>query len=200
MLFCIAVVTIFVVFISVNERSYRLGQHVNHVTLPDIIHNNVIPIYAYKALADGISAIIVTICTLYILYKRHYDVVVFFVVSCVILQATYLLVVTSTTLPDCSKNCVYSSTFFHTLRNMGTCNNLGISGHLCYVGLSLFTASLLQGHSYWPAYVALYACAFFFIAASRNHYTLDCIVSTLVVALIASNSDKILQFSKMLMT
>jgi len=127
------------------------------------------------------------------LYKR-YDLLLFFLIFFCIIHILHLIIVSSTTLPDSSKKCKYSKDLYESMKNMGTCNNLGSSNHLMNLGLSLFILSSIHNHKYWLIYLFIYIIGFFTICASRNHYTLDCIVSTLILCIIISNSNMILTY------
>jgi hypothetical protein len=92
---------------------------------------------------------------------------------------TYIYFV-STTLPDSSKTCKYGSDFFKTAMNMGSCNNLGISGHFINTVFQLGLIYHYYGAGYWLLYFIVYGLSFILICASRNHYTIDCITSSFV--------------------
>jgi hypothetical protein len=92
---------------------------------------------------------------------------------------TYIYFI-STTLPDSSKSCVFASNFFTSSMNMGSCNNLGISGHFINIVFQLGLLYRYYGSSYWLLYVIIYLLGFILICTSRNHYTIDCLTSTFV--------------------
>ncbi len=182
--------------IYVNSRSYYNGKDINYVYIPDIIHNNFVPHKFYKTTADKITSISMIICLTVCIITQKWDLLLFFLALIIILHILHLIIVSATTLPDSSKTCKYSKNLYENVVNMGTCNNLGSSGHLMNLGLSLFILSWVQDHKYWYIYLSLYVVGFFTICASRNHYTLDCIVSTLILIIIVTNSKEILKFIK----
>lgn len=165
---------------------YTKGKDINHVHIPDIIHNNVRPFKIYSKLADVITIFAIIACIIAIMVSKRWDYLKFYVVMTLILFNAYLVITSATTLPDSSKKCVQSKNFVEMLINMGSCNALGISMHLLNVGLSLLVMFMIFKDAL-ILYILTYVLAFFFITASRNHYTLDCIVSTLIILLIVSN-------------
>lgn len=190
------IILIFITTVHVNRRSYHHGKDINHVNIPDIIHNNFTPHKMYKVMADTFTLLAILFCFMFIIVKRRWDMLIFFVMVFVFLYIIHLFIVSMTTLPDCSKKCTHSKTFLESIKNMGTCNNLGASGHLMNLGLSLFIISWLQNHVFWYVYVIVYVISFFVICASRNHYTLDCVVSTLILALVINNAKQIMRTLK----
>ena len=63
---------------------------------------------------------------------------------------------------------------------MGSCNNLGISGHFINILFILGLFYKYYGRKYWILYILIYVTGFFLICISRAHYTIDCLTSTFV--------------------
>jgi hypothetical protein len=74
---------------------------------------------------------------------------------------------------------------------MGSCNNLGISGHFINIVFQLGLIYRYYGSAYWLLYVIAYVLGFTLICASRNHYTIDCITSTFVALFFIYEIDNI---------
>lgn len=102
----------------------------------------------------------------------------------------YTACTASTTLPDSKGgSCSYNVTVVDIFKELGSCYMLGIRGYLLVVGIILFLLSLMLKHAYCPIYVVTYLLLFVCISASCNHYTVDCVSSTLVCGLLFSNHD-----------
>ena len=110
----------------------------------------------------------------------NYKYILFYLFIFVIMRFVTFIYFISTTLPDSSKKCKYGEDFFKTAMNMGTCNNLGISGHFINIVFQLGLFYRYYGSSYWFWYLFVYIISFMLICVSRNHYTIDCITSTFV--------------------
>ena len=80
---------------------------------------------------------------------------------------------------------------------MGSCNNLGISGHFITTMFILGLFYRFYGPKYWILYILTYVIGFLLICVSRNHYTTDCISSTFVGLFIIyefNNIQKLINF------
>lgn len=180
----------------VNYRSYKQGLLINHLKIPDIIHNNIGQHKIFGYIADiipHISAILFFIVTY---FYRKWDKFIFATFCFIYLNIIFLLITSVTTLPDSSSKCVFSKDFFEMLVNKGSCNNLGISGHLINSGILFFMTSWMLDHKYWGYFMFLYVVHFISISASHNHYTLDCVVSTLLLLVVVTNAEKIFDKTK----
>jgi len=201
-LFCVvALLTALLIAVKkpLNKFLFEKGQSYNgKVVLHDIVHDYLPLVPAFQKTCDILCVALFTGITLLCLVTRRMDCLVFFVLSMLLLQYTTLLFFASTVLPD-SKNgeCTYTESASRTLKNMGSCNNLGISGHLMTVGLSLYVLSMMVNGKEWLL-ISIYALAFFLISASRNHYTLDCMTSTIVLALFISQKQNVIKVFHML--
>ena len=163
---------------KVNKYSYTNGKSINKVVLPDIIQKN---IKTFKNL-DVISDLFIMLITsiFIILFIGNYKYIIFYVFIFIIMRFVTFIYYISTTLPDSSKTCKYGGSFFESALNMGSCNNVGISGHFVNIVFQLGLIYRYYGSSYWLWYLFVYIISFLLICASRNHYTIDCITSTFV--------------------
>ena len=196
-LFVIILLAVLLIVVTphINARSYNLGKSINNVNIPDIIHNNIVAHAAFKTLAALLPVVSFQLCIIAIVVNKRVDMLVFLIVCAIVFQILFYAITVATTLPDSSKECKFNKNVFEMLKHMGTCNNLGISGHLMFTGLLLFVASwTFHDHKHWGYFAALYVLSFISISASRNHYTLDCIVSTLLLGVLISNAKSILEF------
>lgn len=165
-----------------NEYCHASAAHMNGKTiLPDIMHNMVGHHAAYSMIANLLTAgVILCFIVTMIALQRWDDLLIYallFVVS-IYIKTLYAI---ATILPDSNHGkCHYSKSLFETITKMGSCNDLNLSGHCIAVLIALYMLSKLTGHRYWFAYLVLALAAFFFICASRNHYTIDCINSVAI--------------------
>jgi len=178
----VLIVMILIVTPYRNKYIANLGEKMNgKIILPDIIHNNfkVYPIYGKIADFLTISTIIVFF-TIMIIKRKWYTLAIFAVLFLIsfLIQIVYSM---ATVLPD-SKNgeCVVSENIATYAKNLGTCNDLNLSGHLVIIILCLYFLSELSQHKYKFVHILITIASAFFIVASRNHYTIDCLNSIIV--------------------
>jgi hypothetical protein len=164
----------------VNNYSYKKGKPINKVKIPDIIQENTPLVKNLDVISDLFISLFSFIFLLtFIINGKYKYIVLYFFVFLLMRLITFIYYI-STTLPDSSKTCKFSSDFFKTALNMGSCNNLGISGHFINIVFQLGLIYRYYGSSYWLLYLVVYILYFILICASRNHYTIDCITSTFV--------------------
>ena len=179
-LFVLLFVVCYSAEIFVNKYSYEKGKPINKVKIPDIIQESIPIIRNLDVVSDlFISLISFVFIIIFVINGKYQYIILYFFVFLLMRLITYIYFV-STTLPDSSKTCNYSSNFFKTAFNMGSCNNLGISGHFINIVFQLGLLYRYYGSAYWLLYLIVYGLAFILICASRNHYTIDCITSTFV--------------------
>ena len=165
---------------KVNKYSYEKGKEINKVKIPDIIQESVPIVRNLDVISDlFISFVMFIFYIIFIINGKYQYIIFYFFVFLLMRLVTYIYYV-STTLPDSSKTCKYGSTFFESALSMGSCNNLGISGHFINLIFQLGLIYRCYGSAYWLLYVIAYILGFTLICASRNHYTIDCITSTFV--------------------
>jgi len=176
------------------SRAHANGRELNGDVLPDIIHDHVYCYRWFGILADFgvICAFAFFVMAVFVTGQLKY--VAYFFVYIILAHIVYTVYCISTTLPDSKGgSCSYNNTLCDIFREMGSCNMLNISGHLLVIGIILFLLSLMQNHKYALLYLVVYACMFFVIAASRNHYTVDCLTSTVVCGLFFTNHRALMQ-------
>lgn len=179
-LFLVLLLILYIVHKMVNKYTYETGKKINKVTIPDIIHTNLPKINNLDVVSDNFSKIIIFIFAVVFLLNGQYKYIIFFVLLVIIGNFICFIYFVSTTLPDSSKKCKYSEDTFKALYNMGSCNNLGISGHFINILLMIGLFYRFYGPKYWILYIITYIISFLLICVSRNHYTIDCITSTFV--------------------
>jgi hypothetical protein len=162
-----------------NNYCYAKGKEYNgKIVVSDILHNLFENKPYYGVIGDSIfiGSIIIYVC--YFLYYKDYDYLIYFAIMANIILILNVLYACSTVLPD-SKNgdCSFSDGILNTIQNVGTCNDLNMSGHLMITIIAFYTISLYQRHQYLIYYMILFVISFFTIAVSRNHYTVDCLNS-----------------------
>ena len=166
--------------IFVNKYSYEKGKPINNVKIPDIIQESIPIIRNLDVVSDlFVSFFSFVFLTIFVINGKYQYICLYFFVFLLMRLVTYIYFV-STTLPDSSKTCTFGSNFFKAAMNMGSCNNLGISGHFINIVFQLGLLYHYYGSAYWLLYSIVYGLAFILICASRNHYTIDCITSTFV--------------------
>ena len=179
-LFVLLFVVCYLAEILVNKYSYEKGKPINKVKIPDIIQESIPIIRNLDVVSDLFTSFISFVfLIIFVINGKYQYIILYFFVFLLMRLVTYIYYV-STTLPDSSKTCKYSSDFFKTAMNMGSCNNLGISGHFINTVFQLGLLYHYYGSAYWLLYLIVYGLAFILICASRNHYTIDCITSTFV--------------------
>jgi hypothetical protein len=171
---------LYVVHKKVNKYTYETGKEINKITIPDIVHNNIPKIDNLHVVSDNFTITIVIIFAVVFLLNGQYKYIIFFLLLVILSNFICFIYFVSTTLPDSSKICKYSEDSFKALYNMGSCNNLGISGHFITILFILGLYYRYYGPKYWILYTLIYIIGFLLICASRNHYTIDCITSTFV--------------------
>ena len=179
-LFLVLLLILYIVHKRVNKYTYETGKKNNKITIPDIIHTNFPKINNLHMVSDNFSNIILITFVVVFLFNRQYKYIIFFAVIFILSRFICFIYFVSTTLPDSSKICKYSKDLFEDMNNMGSCNNLGISGHFINILLMIGLFYRFYGPKYWILYIIIYIISFLLICASRNHYTIDCITSTFV--------------------
>ena len=164
----------------VNKYSYENGKNINKVVLPDIIQTNIKNVKNLDVISDLFILLITFIFFITFVLNGNYKYIIFYIFIFIFMRFITFIYFISTTLPDSSKTCKYGDDFFKTAMNMGTCNNLGISGHFINIVFQLGLFYRYYGSSYWLWYLIIYILSFMLICVSRNHYTIDCITSTFV--------------------
>ena len=191
LLFIVLFIIMYVIESVVNKYSYTKGKPINKVVLPDIIQDNVKKIEHLDVISDLFtSSVSFIFFTIFILNGQYKYIIIFIFIFLIFRFIAYIYFV-STTLPDSSKECKYSSNFFKNALNMGSCNNLGISVHFVSIIIQILLIARYYGSSYWLLYIAIYICGFILISASRSHYTIDCITSTFVALVFNYEIDNI---------
>jgi hypothetical protein len=164
----------------INKYVYERGKPINKVVIPDIIQENTPKIPYLDVISDIFIWFSGVIFAGIFLFNGQYKYLIFYFVIFLLMRLVTYIYFISTTLPDSSKNCVFGSNFFTSSMNMGSCNNLGISGHFINIVFQLGLLYRYYGSSYWLLYIIMYLLGFILICASRNHYTIDCLTSTFV--------------------
>ena len=164
----------------INKYVYTRGKNINKVVIPDIIQENIPKIPYLDVISDLFISFTGFIFVMIFIFNGQYRYIIFYFFIFLLMRFVTYIYFISTTLPDSSKSCVYGSNFFSSSMNMGSCNNLGISGHFVNIVFQLGLLYRYYGSSYWLLYIIVYLLGFMLICASRNHYTIDCLTSTFV--------------------
>ena len=179
-----------------NSYTYKHGKDMNGVyILPDIIHNNCKHNIIYDKIAEyGVFTIMIGVALILIINK-NYKLLIIYVILFFIFQIICRLMFIATILPDSKNgNCKYSKDIIETaFINKGSCNCLNVSGHLLTTGIALYILYLQYDKKYINLFISIYIIMFFAISASRNHYTIDCINSTILLLLLITNYDSVLK-------
>ena len=143
---------------KVNKYSYEKGTAINKVKIPDIIQESIPIVRNLDVVSDLFTSLFSFIFIVIFLINGKYRYIILYTFVFLLMRLVTFIYFVSTTLPDSSKKCKYGSDFFKTSMNMGSCNNLGISGHFINI---VFQLGLIYRY-YGPK------------------YTIDCITSTFV--------------------
>ena len=195
----IFLIILFLLFISyifesiVNKHSFHKGSSINHIRLPDIIHDNLPHFENLQNYNDYFIIIITLLFFIIFIFYKKFNLILLYIILFLITRIINYIYFTVTTLPDSSKKCVFSENLFNAIKNLGSCNNLNISGHFNNLCIQLYFFYKLFGIQYWFIYLILYILGFLFICASRNHYTIDCINSTIICLLLISQIKPIIK-------
>jgi hypothetical protein len=175
-----------------NIHCHREAQHLNgSIVLPDIIHDNVPYMHFYSIFGDLIATILFIMLFVSSIYYRKLDVLLTFVVVYFICLVIKLVYAVATVMPDSKMgDCRYNISFIEQMVGRGSCNDLGISGHMFFILGCLWFLSELSDHKYAVYYSIVAAVSFFVISASRNHYTVDCINSVMVFSVVILLKEK----------
>ena len=191
--FILSIVT--TIFTSLrNKYCYAKGTAYNgKIVLSDMFHNTFSNHPLYGKIGDILFIGSTIVYAVYFLYHQRYDYIFYFILLANVILLINIVYACSTVLPD-SKNgdCSYSDTITKTIENVGTCNDLNMSGHLMIIITALYTISLYQGHIYLFYYYIVFIVAFFCITVSRNHYTVDCLNSVFFTILILTYRQELL--------
>jgi hypothetical protein len=173
-------VTLCIVQTRVNKYTYETGKEINKITIPDIIHDNIPNIDNLYLVNDNFTKSIMFIFALVFIINKQYKYIIFYLLLLILGNFICFIFFISTILPDSSKSCKYSNDMFETIKNMGSCNNLGISAHFISIIIILGLFYKYYGKKYWVLYILTYIISFLLICISRSHYTKDCLTSTFV--------------------
>lgn len=179
-LLLVLTIVLYVTHKKVNKYTYDKGKKINKIIIPDIIHENTPKINNLHILNNIVTSVIVFTFFIFFIFNKQYKYIIFFIFLLILSNFISFIYFISTTLPDSSKICKYSKNTFKAVYNMGSCNNLGISGHLVNIVIILGLFYRFYGRKYWLLYIVTYIIAFFLICISRCHYTIDCITSTFI--------------------
>lgn len=189
-------IIIIIIFYLIDSNVYHFlharGKPINNLTLPDIIHDNFQRLD--KKLADYYTFGLLTLFILFFLFQKNWGYLMLWLFFFVIGRFVTYIYFLATTLPDSSKSCVTSSNIFELTKNAGSCNCLNISGHFLTIIFVIFLFNHYTQNQYWFIFVALYFTGFYLVCATRNHYTVDCVSSTVVALLIITQMKRISKF------
>jgi hypothetical protein len=191
LLFVVLFIIMYIIENVVNKYSYTRGKQINKVVLPDIIQDNIKKIDHLDVISDLFTSFFASIFFIIFILNGQYKYIIIFIFIFLIFRFIAYIYFVSTTLPDSSKQCKYSSNFFSNAMNMGSCNNLGISIHFGSIIIQILLIARYYGSRYWLLYIAVYICGFILTCASRNHYTIDCVTTTFVVLVFNYEIDNI---------
>lgn len=173
---------------------HAYGKKINGAYhLPDIFHDGFSHL-PHTTLQKFIEILYNTVFVAFLLFFAWYDyrVILYFFILYFATSLFLTFYHTLTILPDSKDGqCIYAVSLKETTKNRGSCNCLNVSGHLIFFGLMLYLFSRVSNHRYAWAYIVLYAAAFVLICLSRNHYTVDCLTSTLILALLMTYAHTI---------
>ena len=154
---------------KVNKYSYEKGAPINKVKIPDIIQESIPIVRNLDVVSDLFTLFSMFIFFIIFIINGKYQYIIFYFFVFMLMRLVTYIYHVSTTLPDSSKTCTYGSDFFKSSITMGSCNNLGISGHFINIVFQLGLIYRCYGSAYWLLYLIVYVLGFMLICASRNH-------------------------------
>lgn len=176
-----------------NKYLYNNGAHLNgKLVLPDIMH------YGREAQYSNVSNIIcivsLSFCLILLLWRDIRLAIVFVFLNIVMIYLNMLYAVV-TVLPDSNYGqCKYSETTYDSLMNLGTCNDLNLSGHLLTTIVSWYFICKVLGPRYYVIAIVVVIVEFFGVTVSRNHYTIDALNSVMISPLVIWIGEKMIQY------
>jgi hypothetical protein len=176
-----------------NRYLYNKGAHLNgKVVLPDVLH------YGREAQYSNVSNIICivsfTMCFVLLSVQKMKLLVVFLFLNILMIYLNILYAIV-TILPDSNNGrCQYSETIYDSLKNLGTCNDLNLSGHLLTIIISWYFICKVLGPKYYAIAIVVVIVSFFVVTVSRNHYTVDALNSVMVSPLVLWIGEKMIQY------
>ena len=180
----------------IYEYLHSKGEIINNVILPDIFHDNTLKID--KKIPDYFLIVFIVIFLIYFLFNREYQYILLLLLFYLLSKFICYLYFSVTILPDSSKSCIKSNNSWDSILNLGSCNCLNISGHFLNIIFIFLLLNLYFKNKYWYIFVLLYIIYFYLICSSRNHYTIDCLNSTVIAILIFSQKKYIVKFANYL--
>jgi ABC-type Fe3+-siderophore transport system permease subunit len=158
--------------------------HNLHTTspLPDIGHTLLPDLSRWYFLGDWILGVLCAVALAYCAWAKDWDLIVY-IIAVVILGTVIKMVMTFVTvLPDPSGACHEKAK-----KAIGSCNDLLPSGHM----IAAFAVCIglwprLQSVWWKAVFGSLTALLWFFTVATKNHYTIDTLVSFFVVMSLSS--------------
>lgn len=180
----------------IYDYLHSKGEIINNVILPDIFHDNTLKID--KKIPDYFLIIFIIIFLIYFLFNREYQYILLLLLFYLLSKFICYLYFSVTILPDSSKSCIKSNNSWDSILNLGSCNCLNISGHFLNIIFIFLLLNLYFKNKYWYIFVLLYIIYFYLICSSRNHYTVDCLNSTVIAILIFSQKKYIVKFANYL--
>jgi hypothetical protein len=150
--------------------------------LKDVLHELLPNLREFRALPELGHLVVVLHLSAQMLYyfdQRSLDAIRTFLWVHGALMVMRGLCFSSTLIPDSSQQCI-------TSKYLGSCHDLIFSGHVLIMFLSLLVGRLFFPHTHTTHRVLLALVALltlFFIAAARNHYTVDIVLALLLTPL-----------------
>lgn len=150
--------------------------------LKDVLHELLPNLREFRALPEAGHLVVVLHLSAQMLYyfdQRSLDAIRTFLWVHGTLMVMRGLCFSSTLIPDSSQQCV-------TSKYLGSCHDLIFSGHVLIMFLSLLVARLFFPHTHpwhWALLGLVALLTLFFIAAARNHYTVDIVLALLLTPL-----------------
>jgi membrane-associated phospholipid phosphatase len=171
---------IFVIYIykSISKWLYHKGKNINHIVIPDILHNILPNTSSYCKLGD---ILVIVLCLIFIfgsIMKSESQLLLIWINLITITFICKFITMSVTILPDASKKCENN---LNEKFSFGYCNDLIFSGHFAVITLTLlmiYYYNILNMPKL--IYILILLLSAFQIISSRNHYTIDVIVGFII--------------------
>lgn len=179
--FLLIIVIIYTLFFiaSFFLSKFRLkkGKLINEIVLPDILQNNFPNLHKFYKLIDYYIIIWMIIAFSYITFGISLNLALKGLIFLAVIFGVKEIFGCVTILPDSSKCCETKNPWGF----MGSCNNLGLSGHVASMLAVTYILSLYIKEK-WAILLYLQTVLYgILIVLTKNHYALDILVSFVVV-------------------
>lgn len=162
---------------TVCKHLFNNFNYINKFKLPDLLHIILPDTSNYNWIGDYMVALIVIVFISLAIYKKKYNIIFKWIKLIAITIIIKSIMMSVTILPDPSGKCELN---FKNSVPRGYCNDLIFSGHMT---VTIITLLFLYHHELITNKIILllyFLLTGFQIISSKNHYTIDVLISIIV--------------------